>query len=59
MVGDVKADNNVNKQHWSDMSIEKLREQATIRGIKFTGRTKKETLIKKIHKLIDDDKLMI
>jgi len=59
MVGNVKADNNTNKQHWEDMSIEKLREQAMIRGITFTAGTKKKTFIKIFHDLIDNNKLMI
>ena len=61
MVGNIKADNSMNKKHWEDMSIEKLREQASARPekIKFSIRTKRETLIKQFHKLIDENQLSI
>ena len=61
MVGNIKADNSMNKKHWDDMSIEKLREQASARPekIKFSIRTKRETLIKQFHKLIDENQLSI
>ena len=59
MVGNVKVDNSTNKKHWEDMSIEKLKEQAMIRGITFTEGTRKKTLVKKFHDLIDNNKLMV